>query len=44
MEFFTNNLTTLIGGGTSAIVLWILRKLMQIYMTKIKRSYSNDRL
>ena len=27
MEFFTNNLTTLVGGGTSAIVLWVLKKI-----------------
>ena len=27
MEFFTNNLTTLIGGGASAIALWVLKKI-----------------
>ena len=27
MEFLTNNLTTIIGGGTVAIALWVLKKI-----------------
>ena len=27
MDFLTNNLTMLIGGGTSAAVLWVLRQI-----------------
>ena len=27
MEFLTNNLTTIIGGGTGAIALWVLKKI-----------------
>ena len=27
MEFFTNNLTMLVGGGSSAIALWLLKRI-----------------
>mgnify|MGYP006413974217 CR=1 FL=1 len=27
MEFFTNNTTMLVGGGSSAIALWLLKRI-----------------